>query len=238
VRKGGVSSDRRLQRHPGFVALATSPCGCMFAAAYKGTDEVTVWLRRRNMPGYGKPCGANGRGDARNGSAAPVAGLGAEGGEVATDDDGAWNFQPATVLSNDGPLVQVVWGRGPGAQQDYLLTLGENGSAHVWVEQQWEDRYSMPTASGTIKFAQTATIKAWYGDSLRLKSVGFVKWAYFGSHSRHLVRDKGAASGGSAYHLLHQQDQAAEGGARPYRSDNWIVGCGDDGRWESGPGYH
>ncbi|CAN0128419.1 unnamed protein product, partial [Ectocarpus sp. 12 AP-2014] len=202
----------------------------MFAAAYKGTDEVTVWLRRRNMPGYGKPCGANGRGDARNGSAAPVAGLGAEGGEVATDDDGAWNFQPATVLSNDGPLVQVVWGRGPGAQQDYLLTLGENGSAHVWVEQQWEDRYSMPTASGTIKFAQTATIKAWYGDSLRLKSVGFVKWAYFGSHSRHLVRDKGAASGGSAYHLLHQQDQAAEGGARPYRSDNWIVGCGDDGR--------
>lgn len=63
----------------------------------------------------------------------------------------------------------------------------------------------------------------------RLKSVGFVKWAYFGSHSRDLVGEKGSASG-SAYHLLHQQDQAADGGARPYRSDNWIIGCGDDGR--------
>lgn len=56
-----------------------------------------------------------------------------------------------------------------------------------------------------------------------------MKWAYFGSHSRDLVRDEGSASG-SAYHLLHEQDQAAEGGGRPHRSDNWIVGCGDDGR--------
>lgn len=40
-------------------------------------------------------------------------------------------------------------------------------SARVWVEQLWEDSYSMPTESGTVKFIQTATIKSWYGDSLR-----------------------------------------------------------------------
>ena len=40
-------------------------------------------------------------------------------------------------------------------------------SAHIWVEQHWEDSYTMPTESGTIKFVQTATIKSWYGDSLR-----------------------------------------------------------------------
>ena len=41
--------------------------------------------------------------------------------------EGPWTFQPATVLATGGPLAQVVWGRGPGAQQDYLLTLGEDG---------------------------------------------------------------------------------------------------------------
>lgn len=60
--------------------------------------------------------------------------------------------------------------------------------------------------------------------------MGFVRWAYFGSHSRDLVHDEGTASE-SAYHLLHRQEQEAEGRARPYRSDNWVVGYGDDGRW-------
>lgn len=63
----------------------------------------------------------------------------------------------------------------------------------------------------------------------RLRTVGFVKWAYFGSHSRDLVHDVGTASG-SAYHLVHQQEQEANGGATPCRSDNWVVGCGHDGR--------
>eukprot|EP00752_Nemacystus_decipiens_P003935 g3603.t1 len=234
VRKGGAgSSAGRLLRPPAFCALATSPCGCMFAAACKGSEDVTVWLRRRSIPAAaaatdpGKPWEAHGGGNARgarNGDSAAAVSAAAAGGRGSGSVEqqrihGPWNFQPATVLNNEGPLAQVVWGHGPGAQQDYLLTLGEDGSAHIWVEQQWEDSYTMPTESGTIKFVKAATIKAWYGDSLRLLSVGFVKWAYFGSHSRDLVRDDGAGSGsagsGSAYHLLHQQDQAADGGARP-----------------------
>lgn len=63
----------------------------------------------------------------------------------------------------------------------------------------------------------------------RLDSIGFVKWAYFGSHGRDLVLDQGTAPG-SAYHLVHRQEQEAEGGTRPVRSDNCVVGCGQDGR--------
>lgn len=64
---------------------------------------------------------------------------------------------------------------------------------------------------------------------VRLKSIGFVRWAYFGSHGRDLVRHDGTAPG-SAYHLLHQQEQEADGGSRTYRNDSWVVGCGEDGR--------
>lgn len=143
VRKGGGGSSAggRVLRPPAFCALATSPCGCMFAAACKGSEDVTVWLRRRSMPatapggpgGPGKPWEAHGGGDAgpRNGSAAAVYAAGAGGRGIGSLEQqrvgGPWNFQPATVLNNEGPLVQVVWGRGPGAQQDYLLTLGEDG---------------------------------------------------------------------------------------------------------------
>lgn len=143
VRKGGGGSSAggRVLRPPAFCALATSPCGCMFAAACKGSEDVTVWLRRRSMPatapggpgGPGKPWEAHGGGDAgpRNGPAAAVYAAGAGGrGSGSLEQQrvgGPWNFQPATVLNNEGPLVQVVWGRGPGAQQDYLLTLGEDG---------------------------------------------------------------------------------------------------------------
>lgn len=127
---GGGSSERPLGP-PTFAALATSPCGCMFAAACKGSEDVTVWLRRRSMPARRKPWEARGGGDAgaRNGSvAASAAGAGRGSGTNGEQrSDGPWNFQPATVLNNDGPLAQVVWGRGPGAQQDYLLTLGEDG---------------------------------------------------------------------------------------------------------------
>lgn len=103
----------------------------MFAAAPEGSADVTVWLRRRNVPAQGKPW------DIYGGSGGPANGS-SEGVMVAGDSEGdarggagAWNFQPATVLNNDGPLVQVVWGRGPGAQQDYLLTLGEDGRCAV-----------------------------------------------------------------------------------------------------------
>lgn len=105
---------------PQFAALATSPCGCMFAASCEGSSELTVWLRRRNMPAQGKPWEmgfGNGGGIFSAGATAAVEPRG----------DGPWSFQPATVLAHDRPLVQVVWGRGSGAQQDYLLTLGEDG---------------------------------------------------------------------------------------------------------------
>lgn len=116
VHKGAVSNNRLL-RKPQFAALATSPCGCMFAAACKGSDEVIVWLRRRNMPSQGKPWEQGAR---------AATGMDSLSGST-TGGEGEWNFQPATVLAHPGPLAQVVWGRGPGAQQDYLLTLGEDG---------------------------------------------------------------------------------------------------------------
>lgn len=147
VRKG-VSGDQHPGRPPrptNFVALATSPCGCMFAAACKGSEDVTVWLRRRNMPSsppppqrkpwetYGSGGGGPREGGAEivsvPGSAARHGGGG--GKEEENGSEGPWNFQPATVLNCSGPLVQVVWGRGPGAQQDYLLTLGEDGRCVV-----------------------------------------------------------------------------------------------------------
>lgn len=40
---------------------------------------------------------------------------------------GHWDYQPASVLAHDSHLTQVAWGRGPGNQQDYLLTLEESG---------------------------------------------------------------------------------------------------------------
>lgn len=131
VRKS-VSAGRLLPP-PNFVALATSPCGCMFAAACKGSDEVTLWLRRRNMPTQGKPWENSQYGGSQvqgypmaqhQQQAAGGAGSGGQG-------EGPWTFQPATVLATGGPLAQVVWGRGPGAQQDYLLTLGEDGRCPV-----------------------------------------------------------------------------------------------------------
>ena len=127
VRKS-VSAGRLLPP-PHFVALATSPCGCMFAAACKGSDEVTLWLRRRNMATQGKPWENSQYGSSQmhgypmaqyQQRAAGGAGSGGQG-------EGPWTFQPATVLATGGPLAQVVWGRGPGAQRDYLLTLGEDG---------------------------------------------------------------------------------------------------------------
>ncbi|CAN0106581.1 unnamed protein product [Laminaria digitata] len=201
----------------------------MFAAACKGSDEVTLWLRRRSMPTQGKPWENSQYGSSQmqgypmaqhQQQAGGGAGSGGQG-------EGPWTFQPATVLATGGPLAQVVWGRGPGAQQDYLLTLGEDGSARVWIEQQSDEHQSLATERGTVKFEQAATIKSWYGGSIRLTSVGFVRWAYFGSHSRDLVHDEGSRVG-PAYHLLHQQEQ--QSGGRPFRSDNWVVGCGDDGR--------
>lgn len=56
-----------------------------------------------------------------------------------------------------------------------------------------------------------------------------MKWAYFGSHGKDLVLDQGTAPG-SAYHHVHKQELESEGGVRPVRSDNCVVGCGKDGR--------
>lgn len=148
VRKGtsGDHPPGRPPRPTNFVALATSPCGCMFAAACKGSEDVTVWLRRRNMTSSPPPPqrkswethGSGGGVGARGGGAGIVsipgsaARRGGRGGkEEEKGGEGPWNFQPATVLNSSGPLVQVVWGRGPGAQQDYLLTLGEDGRCAV-----------------------------------------------------------------------------------------------------------
>lgn len=117
---------------PRFVALATSPCGCMFAAACKGSDEVIVWLRRRNMPLQEKPWD-----DEEKRETERVAG--GRGRHGRNRPEGLWNFQPVTVLAHDGPVVQVVWGRGSGAQQDYLLTLGEDGryAVECWKSCCW-----------------------------------------------------------------------------------------------------
>lgn len=145
VRKGisGEQSSGRPPRPNNYVALATSPCGCMFAAVCKGSEDVTVWLRRRNMPPvHPKPWDAYGGGGGGSREAAntfSVSGAASGGGARGSNgkekrSEGPWNFQPATVLNNNGPLVQVVWGRGPGAQQDYLLTLGEDGRCGmVWL---------------------------------------------------------------------------------------------------------
>lgn len=100
---------------PQFVAIATSPCGHMIATAYTDKDEIMVWMRRSNVPPRGgKPWEMR-------------ASLSGEGREKRSSGEGSWNFQPATVLPHSGPLVQLVWGRDPGSQQDYLLTLGEDG---------------------------------------------------------------------------------------------------------------
>lgn len=146
VRKGasGEESSRRPPNPTNFVALATSPCGCMFAAACEGSEDVTVWLRRRNVPSaQRKPWEAygGGGGGSREGagnvymSGAAAAGRGGGGGfNEEKKSEGPWNFQPATVLNVSGPVVQVVWGRGPGAQHGYLLTLGEDGRyGMVWL---------------------------------------------------------------------------------------------------------
>lgn len=100
---------------PQFVAIATSPCGDMIATAHTDTDEITVWLRRCNVPSRGeKPWEMR-------------ASLSGEGRDKGSSGEGSWNFQPATVLPHSGPVVQLVWGRDLGSQQDYLLTLGEDG---------------------------------------------------------------------------------------------------------------
>lgn len=91
------------------------------------------------MPAQGKPWEAYGGGGGGSGDGSvtfSVSGAGRERGGNNEEDqlsEGPWNFQPATVLKSNGPLVQVVWGRGPGAQQDYLLTLGEDGRYGVIV---------------------------------------------------------------------------------------------------------
>lgn len=98
-----------------FVAIATSPCGHMIATAFTGKNEITVWVRRSNVPTRGgKPWEMR----------ASLSGKGREGG---SSGEGSWNIQPATVLPHSGPVVQLVWGRDLGSQQDYLLTLGEDG---------------------------------------------------------------------------------------------------------------
>lgn len=122
VRKS--ASSGRLLPPPQFTALATSPCGCMFTAACKGSDELIVWLRRRNLPEQGKPWNGN-AGGGRGGRGASSSRNGvAAGGE---EGEGLWNFQPTTVLAHGGQVAQVVWGRGAGTQQDYLLSLGADG---------------------------------------------------------------------------------------------------------------
>lgn len=45
--------------------------------------------------------------------------------------------------------------------------------------------------------------------------------------------DDGKAPG-SAYHLVYRQEMESEGGAKPVRSDNCVIGCGQDGRWDRG----
>ena len=40
-------------------------------------------------------------------------------------------------------------------------------SARVWIEQQSDEHQSLATERGTVKFEQAATIKSWYGGSIR-----------------------------------------------------------------------
>lgn len=113
------ASHPQLQSTPQYVALATSPCGCLFAAACG--SEVALWLRRRNLTSKGRPWEP--RGGGLGGDKGLEGGPGAVGGSKAT----CWDYQPATVLSHEAPVAQVAWGRGPGNQNDYLLTLEEDG---------------------------------------------------------------------------------------------------------------
>lgn len=117
VRKAGATGAQHTPLP--YVALATSPCGRLFAAAC-GT-EVVLWLRRRNLSSQEKSwergAKAGGRAMTRDTSSGSTGGL----------RGGSWEYQPASVLAHDSQLTQVAWGRGPGNQQDYLLTLEESG---------------------------------------------------------------------------------------------------------------
>ncbi|CAM9541789.1 unnamed protein product, partial [Choristocarpus tenellus] len=200
--RGRLSSSAIEERN--FLALAASPCGCMFATAVEGSVEVNIWLRRK-----------------QDGS--PTEDLGSGVGA------GQWNFRTGTVLSHGSAVGQLVWGRGLGNQQNYLLTLDAEGSARVWVEHSQGGTNESVLEMGCIKFEQAALIKAWYGAACRLRSIGFMKWAYFGTHTRELRPEEGTAPG-SAYHLMHQQENASTEGARSTSGDSWLVGCQEDGR--------
>lgn len=110
----------------------------MFAAACEGASDVIIWLRRSNLASRSqdgemrsRDCGVG------SGSVSAVTGkstrtmTSTRGPHTTFATAGltadAWDFQPATVLAHEGALVQVAWGRGPGNQQDYLLTLEEDG---------------------------------------------------------------------------------------------------------------
>lgn len=116
VRKVIVSSQ---DTAPRYVALATSPCGCMFAVAC--ASDVVLWLRRRNLKTQGKPWDKVKEGRNRAKHEHLIS------GEAGESRPGSWDYQPATVLAHDEKIAQVAWGRGPGNQQDYLLTLEEGG---------------------------------------------------------------------------------------------------------------